>query len=261
MNRRAQLICAWTGPVLAVLFLIGAVLLGRFIPPWVRPHYSADKVARIFAQHHARILAGAFVSIISMSLVAPWGVSIAAQTRRKEGSFPILTYVQLMCVAIGTTVVILMCMMWAAAAFRPHAYAPQTVMALNDVAYFLFLFTWAPFSIWTCAVALCIFLDTSGEPVYPRWAGYLSIWTAILFVPAGLMAFFKHGAFSWAGLMTLYVPVAIFFVWLAGMTYLTIRNINRGAYEPSPEPTPALHNSAPRSSVEVGAGAQGVPAT
>jgi hypothetical protein len=65
MNRRAQLICAWTGPVLTVLFLIGAVLLGRFIPPWVRPGYGAQKVAHIFAQHHGRILAGAFVSIIS----------------------------------------------------------------------------------------------------------------------------------------------------------------------------------------------------
>jgi hypothetical protein len=148
---------------------------------------------------------------------------------RKEGEFPILTYVQLMCVAVGTAVVVLMSMMWAVAAFRPHEYAPQTVMALNDVAYFLFLFTWAPFSIWTLAVALAILLDTSGTPVYPRWAAYLSIWTAILFVPAGLMAFFKHGAFSWAGLMTLCVPVGIFFVWLAAMTTLTIRNIRRGA--------------------------------
>ena len=232
MNRRAQLICAWTGPLLAVLFAIGAVLLGRFIPPWVRPHYSAQKVAHIFALHHGRILAGAFITIISMSLVAPWGVSIAAQTRRKEGEFPVLTYVQLMCVAIGTTVVVLMSMMWAVAAFRPHEYSPQTVMALNDVAYFLFLFTWAPFSVWTLAVALTILLDTSGEPVFPRWAAYLSIWTAILFVPAGLMAFFKHGAFSWAGLMTLYVPVGIFFVWLAAMTYLVIRNIKRGESHP-----------------------------
>lgn len=107
MNRRAQLVCAWSGPLLAVLFLIGAVLLGHFIPPWVRPHYSAEHVWRIYAQHHTRILLGAFVSIISMSLVAPWGVSIAAQTRRKEGDFPVLSYVQLMCVAVGTTVVVL----------------------------------------------------------------------------------------------------------------------------------------------------------
>jgi hypothetical protein len=238
MNRRAQLICAWCGPLLTVLFFIGAVLLGRFIPPWTRPHYNAQHIAHIYALHHTRILVGAFIAIISMSLIIPWGVSIAAQTRRKEGSFPVLSYVQLMCVAVGTAVVVLMCMMWAVAAFRPHEYAPQTVMALNDVAYFLFLFTWPPFSLWTASVALAIFLDTSGEPAYPRWIGWLSIWTTILFVPAGLMAFFKHGAFSWAGLMTLYVPVGIFFVWLAGMSYTTIQNIRRGQHHLLPHEEP-----------------------
>ena len=240
MNRRAQLICAWTGPVLTVLFLIGAVLLGRFIPPWTRPHYTAQHVAAIYAAHHTRILIGAFITIISMSLIAPWGITISVQTRRKEGNFPVLSYVQLMCVAVGTVVVVLMSMMWAVCAFRPHEYSPQTVMTLNDVAYFLFLFTWPPFSVWTGSVALSIFLDGSGDPVYPRWIGWLSIWTAILFVPAGLMAFFKHGPFSWAGLMTLYVPVGIFFVWLASMTYCTIQNINRGQHHLLPHELEAL---------------------
>jgi hypothetical protein len=64
--------------------------------------------------------------------------------------------------------------------------------------------------------------------VFPRWLAYLSILTAILFIPAGLMVFFKHGALSWAGLMTLYLPVGAFFVWLAGLTYCTIKNINAG---------------------------------
>lgn len=140
-------------------------------------------------------------------------------------------------------------MMWATAAFRPHEYSPQTVMTLNDVAYFLFLFTWAPFSIWTAAVALSILLDTSGAPVYPRWAAWLSVWTAILFVPAGLMAFFKHGAFSWAGLMTLYVPVAIFFVWLAAMTWLTIQNIRRGAFHVAAHEAGAAATAVPAGAV------------
>jgi hypothetical protein len=234
MNRRAQLICVWTGPLLTVLFAIGAVLLGRFIPPWIHPHDSAAKVAATFAQHADRIRIGAFLTIISMSLIAPWGVVIAAQTRRREGNFPVLTYVQLMCVAVGTAVVVLMSMMWAVAAFRPHDYSPETVRFANDVAYFLFLFTWPPFSIWVGSIALSIFLDPTDEPVYPRWAAYLCIWVGILFVPAGLMAFFKTGAFSWAGLLALYVPVGVFFVWLIAMTVLTIQNINRGAvHEPS----------------------------
>ena len=235
MNRRAQLIMCWMGPLCALLFAIGAVILGGFIPPRWNPSDSALKVAQTYAEHTDQIRFGALITIISMSLVAPWGVTIAVQTRRTEEGFPILSYVQLACVAIGTTIVILMSMFWAAAAYRPFdlpgGYAPETVRQLNDVAYFLFLFTWAPFTIWAGTVALAIFLDPDQErPVYPRWVAYLNLWVALLFVPAGLMAFFKTGAFAYDGLIALYVPVGIFFVWLAVMTTYTIKNINEGYY-------------------------------
>ncbi|MHB8695378.1 MAG: hypothetical protein ACYDHH_29475 [Solirubrobacteraceae bacterium] len=228
MNRKTQLIAVWCGPLCAVLFAIGAALLGRFIPPYVRPHYGAAQAAHIYAEHASRIRLGAFIACISMSLVGPWGCSIAAQIRRTEGDFPILTYISLTCVAIGTTIVVLMCCCWGVAAFRPGDVSPQITQFANDLGYFIFLFTWPPFSVWGIAVALAIFTDQNEVPVFPRWLGYLSVWTALLFVPAGLMIFFKTGAFSWAGLMTLYVPVGIFFVWLAGLTYCTIKNINAG---------------------------------
>ncbi|TAM69787.1 hypothetical protein [Mycobacterium sp.] len=237
MNRRAQLICVWSGPLLTVLFIIGAVLLGRFIPPLIAPSDSAQMVAAKVADHGTRIRLGALITIISMSLVAPWGVTVAAQTRRKEGNYPILTYVQLMCVAVGTTVVVLMSMFWAIVTFRPDTYSPEFMQFANDIAYFLFLFTWPPFSVWVLAVALAVLLDDSGAPVYPRWVAYLSLWVFILFMPAGMMAFFKHGVFAWNGVMALYIPVGIFFVWLAVMTVYTIKNINAGAYhDPRTEP-------------------------
>src|SRR5439155_158418 len=134
-----------------------------------------------------------------MSLIAPFGIAIAVQFRRTEGRFPIWTYVQIASSAIATTIVVFMSMFWAIAAFRPETYSPETVQVLNDIAYFIFLFTWTPFSIWVIAIALAIFQDETARPAYPRWVAYLNLWVAVLFVPAGLMAFFKHGAFSWAG--------------------------------------------------------------
>lgn len=246
MGRRAQLVCVWCGPLLTVLFAIGAVLLGQFIPPLVDPSDSAREVATKFADNTDRIRIGAFLTIISMSLVAPWAVTIAAQTRRTEGRFPVLTYVQLMCIAVGTAVVVLMSMFWAVTAFRPDEYPPAIVQFSNDIAYFLFLFTWPPFTIWVVAIALAILLDRSEVPVYPRWVAYLNLWVGFLFIPAGMMAFFKTGAFAWNGLLALYVPVIIFFVWLVVMTVFTIKNINREAAssEPAasrpPEPAPRV---------------------
>ncbi|CDO90183.1 hypothetical protein AWC29_26915 [Mycobacterium triplex] len=41
--------------------------------------------------------------------------------------------------------------------------------------------------------------------------------------------------FAWNGLMALYIPVGIFFVWLAVMTFYTIKNVNAGAYHHDPQ--------------------------
>lgn len=231
MNKKNQLIAIWCGPACAVLFALGAAVLGRFIPPRVTPDMGAIQVARLFAAHTGEIRVGAMITVISMSLVAPWGVSIAAQTRRTEGRFPILSYVQLMCVAVGTTVVVLMSMFWAVAAFRPGQYSPETVMVLNDIAYFLFLFTWTPFTIWAIAVAMAIFSDPSPTPVYPRYVAYVSLWTALLFCGAAGMEYFKTGPLAWNGVLALYIPVGIFFVWLAVLTYESLKNVKNGLHE------------------------------
>jgi hypothetical protein len=237
MNRKAQLICVWCGPVCAVLFAIGAVFLGQFIPPLVSPSDGAAEVARKFAEHTGAIRVGAMICVISMSLVGPWGAVVAAQFRRIEGRFPVLSYVQLVCVAVGTAVIVLMSMFWAVAAFRPESYSHETVMVLNDIAYFLFLFTWTPFVIWALAIALAIFTDNNKVPVYPRYVGYVSLWTALLFCGAAGMEYFKTGPFAWNGVGALYIPVGVFFVWLAALTVETVKNINRGEFDPSGLPS------------------------
>ncbi|WP_067671466.1 hypothetical protein [Nocardia miyunensis] len=230
MNKKAQMICVWCGPLCGLLFAIGAVFLGRFIPPLVAPSDGALVVARKWAEHTGEIRVGAMICVISMSLITPWGAVIAAQFRRLEGRFPVLSYVQVICVAVGTTVVVLMSMFWAVAAFRPTSYSPETVMMLNDIAYYLFLFTWTPFVIWALAVALAVFTDTGEGPVYPRYVGYISLWTGLLFCGAAGMEYFKTGPFAWNGVMALYVPVVVFFIWLAVLTVETIKNLNRGNF-------------------------------
>jgi hypothetical protein len=230
VNKKTQLICVWCGPVCAVLFAIGAVFLGEFIPPLVAPSNGAGEVARKFAENTGPIRVGAMLSVISMSLIAPWGAVVATQVRRIEGRFPVLTYVQLVCAAVGTAVVVLMCMFWAVAAFRPESYSNETVMVLNDIAYFLFLFTWTPFVIWALAIALAIFTDHNDVLVYPRYVAYVSLWTALLFCGAAGMEYFKTGPFAWNGIMALYIPVAVFFVWLTVITVETIKNINSGQF-------------------------------
>lgn len=229
INRGVQLLCAWCGPLSGVIMLIGFVGIAQFVPP-PHPTDSAAQIRDFYLDDLTSIRIGMLLSIISMALIAPWGAAIVAQTRRMElRGYPILASTQIALlgslVALGSASVLV----WALAAFRPDELAADTTLMLNDFGWFLFLFTFAPFTVWCFVVGLSILLDKRPVPIFPRWAGYLSFWCGALDIPAGMIVFFKTGPFAYNGLMALYVPFVAFLVWLVVMSVLTIKAINKQA--------------------------------
>lgn len=210
---------------MAIITLIGAVLVGRFIPPFMDPSSTAAVVAAKYAEHATGVRIGAIVSAVGLCLIAPFGGALAAQTRPAEGARPILTYVQVASVAVASVFVVLACTIWALTAFRPGDYPPELVRYSNDLAYFLFIFTWPPFTVWFIAIALAAFKDPDQAP-FPRWSGYLCLWLAVQISAGALIAFFKTGPFAYNGLFALYLPVALFFVWVVAMTVVMLRNLS-----------------------------------
>jgi hypothetical protein len=224
VNKTAQRICVWTGPAATVIFIVGFILLAGFIPP-PSPALDANQVVAIFTEHTTAIRIGMLVTQLSMALLLTWGIGVATQMRRCEGSRPVMANVQIASVAVATVIVVLMTVVWETAAFRPDVLPPPVIQAFNDLGWFILLFDWIPFAIWALAVAVPIFSDRGDPTIFPRWAGYVSVWTAVLFFPAGLMAFFKNGVFAWNGLLAFYIPVGVFFVWLICITVVTLRAI------------------------------------
>ena len=233
-HRRAQWLCAWCGPAFTFLFAIGGALIGRMIPPFLDPADSSEVFVSKIVDHLLQVRIGAFIMMLSVCFMAPWGAGMAAQTRRLEGEMPALSYAQLTCVGAGTAIAMMMSFFWALMAFRPEAYAPSVIQFSADLAYFMPLFSWPIFSLWCVAIALAILLDDSRHPVYPRWAGFANLWAAVLYIPGGLILYFKHGPFAWNGIIALYVPFIVFFAWILLMSYLTLRNINSLEREPLP---------------------------
>jgi len=66
-------------------------------------------------------------------------------------------------------------------------------------------------------------------PAFPRWAGYLNLWVAVLIVPGMAMVYSKTGPFAWDGVIALYIPFGTFLVWILVMSPLLFRAINREA--------------------------------
>ncbi|HTF54719.1 MAG TPA: hypothetical protein VK735_45370 [Pseudonocardia sp.] len=212
----------WAAPALSVLFGVGFMPLAGFFPP---PAPSADSatIARLYIEHQLAIQCGCFLMIIGLVLLIPWGIALAALTDRIPGASTLLTYGQLACVATSTTLIEIIPTTWALAAYRPTEIAADITRTVNDFGWFLLLFAWPPFSLWSALVAIAIFRDHSATPLFPRWAAYLSLWNTTLLVPGGLMAFFKVGPFAWNGVMAFYVPLFVFFGWLVAITVVMFR--------------------------------------
>jgi hypothetical protein len=224
LNTTALRLCTWGGPAFVVLEFLAMVPLAGFIPP-PAPSDSAELIASWYQQHTTAIQIGILVWVIGTAFNATFGSAIAVWTRRSE-AMPVLTYVQLVCVSFVLVDAFFTGMVWGVAAFRPDEVAADTTRMLNDLGWFLFLFTWPPFTLWLAAIGLGIILDKSEHPAFPRWVAYYSFWVGLLMVPAGLMIFVKRGPFGFNGLIAFWLPVAAFFPWVCVMTYMVLRAIS-----------------------------------
>jgi hypothetical protein len=224
MDRRLLLVCAWCGPLFALLFAIGFAVLAGFLPP-PSPNDSAAKIVSMYRDHRDAIRFGTVFMMLGTPFIAPWGAVIAAQTRRTERGFPVLACIQLVCVGVVVLTIAVFVLIWAVASFRAGAVSADTTQTLNDIAFFLLLFDYSPFCLWCLTIAVAILRDRSDVPVFPRWAGYVNLWVVAMSLPGGLIVFFKTGPLAYDGLIAFYFPVVIFFVWLVTMTVVTIAAI------------------------------------
>lgn len=222
MNRRVELFCAWSGPVLIGLMFLGLVVFAGFVPP-PSPSDSADEIAALYVRDADGIRIGMVLIMIGGAFLAPWGIGLAHQLKKTSDAHPALTHIQVAASVIAVVVATSFALIGSVTAFRPDDLAPETTRLLNDILWFWWLIPWPLFSIWCSIVGVLILRDTSAEPVFGRAAGYMSLWAAVLYAPGSLCLFFKTGPFSYNGAVVWYVPTVVFFIWILVMTRLMIR--------------------------------------
>ncbi|GAA5150018.1 hypothetical protein GCM10023321_14800 [Pseudonocardia eucalypti] len=227
VSRGQQLACAWCGPLLILLIGGGLMVAGLWPPP--EPSAGAEQIRAFYAENPVRVRGGLALMMAGMGLILLWGASITAQTSRIKTSSTALTFVQVAAFGVATIIGVASVISWGVASFRPDAVSAELTRAFSDLGWFFFVFDWSPLFAWYLAVGFAIFADRGGAPVFPRWAGYLSVWVALLSVPGGLMVFFKDGPLAFNGIFAIWIPLGVFFVWIIAMTALVIRAIDRAA--------------------------------
>ncbi|OHU69580.1 hypothetical protein BKG86_06385 [Mycobacteroides chelonae] len=198
-------------------FVVGWILLARFALPAPSPAWSAEQLAAFYVDNKNHIRLGCIVALFFLPLFAlPLGVVLARLHRAERGT-PVFTYTSLVLMPIALFLLILPFIAWSVAAFRPEQIEPQITQVLNDLGWFIFLFTWAVFTVLFTLMAIAILRAEPGNEPLPRWSAYLLLWCGLLFAGSVLIIFFKDGPFAYDGLVGLYIPAAATAIFQAGI--------------------------------------------
>jgi hypothetical protein len=228
-------VSAWTGPAMTLLFLIGVVPLAQFFAPPYSAQHSPGEVAQMYVEHLTAIRLGCVFMCFSAALFLPFGLSIAAVVRRSDPAGVLLSWLQVASVAVATIVIVFIPIFWGIGTYRAGTVSPEITQTWNDAGWFGVLFAVPPFSLWCLVIAVAILRNGQQRPPLPRWMGYLNLWVAVFFVPAIMMIFFKQGPFAQNGVLTFWMPVAVFFAWIITMSFAVVRAANNQPLETSGE--------------------------
>jgi hypothetical protein len=223
MNRRIELLCAWCGPAFLVVFVVGLWFVAGLIPP-PSPSDSAEHIAAFYRGHTGQVRLGMLICMLGSVLLAPFIALISSQIRRSSPRLELLADVQLICGVIGIVILMLFELLVATIAFRPDM-SPQVLRALNDLAWTTLLWPFSPFSLEYAAIGIAVLMDKREHPLHPRSVGLVSLLVAALFAFGGPTLWAMHGAFSWDGLLTLWVVLGSFGLWVSVMCRSMIRAI------------------------------------
>jgi hypothetical protein len=229
MTRRTEMYCALSSIVGIVILLVGIWPIAGLLPV-PSPNYSAQQIANFYRTDTVRLRVGLFVVLIGVFSYGPLCVAISRRMRRMSPRQSALASVQLSAATVGWVFLFLPFLIMSATAYRPQR-APEITQGMNDIAWFVLVMDFVPFCVQYLAIAIAVFADRSPVPVFPRWVAYLNLWVVVLFIPTGVITFFKTGPLTYGGILGFYIPLAVFAVWLVAMPYAVTRHLQREAQE------------------------------
>ena len=226
-NPRVLKFCAWTGVIFVLMWLGGAGPLTGWL--YLPPPSAADPAIKTAADYTQNLLAlriGVTLCNFACVFYLSWGMLVTFLTKKIEGEYPILFYIQTVSLAVCVVVVLYIAYFWAAGAWRAGETGIEVTQAMNDLGWLGVLYTGAPFASYQIALGVVTLCDKSERPVYPRWSAYFNFFVSVFMFEAAGILFFKTGPFSQNGLFVFYLPMILFFCWILSFSYLAMRAID-----------------------------------
>jgi hypothetical protein len=235
MDKGGQRFSLYCGLAFPFVFFLGMIVAGLF--PLPSPHDSLAQVRHFYARHPDRMRIGLFIMVASAALQAPLAGLIGVHMRRIEGRHSVLAYTEMLLGGVAVLAVLIPVMFFVNLAYRPETRDANTLLFFHDQAWLIFVGMWSAASMQSVCIGLAVLRDRRPTPILPRAYGYFNWWVATLFVPGGLIYFFKRGPFAWNGLFAFWVPASVFGAWFI-VTFVVFHKVI--AEQPADEPATAV---------------------
>jgi hypothetical protein len=228
-----QWVGLWLAPVFGAVLLVAFVAFPGFFPP-MSPRLPAGDVATFYRENQAMIRFSMIVFNLCGVMLVPFFMVIVVQMKRMATPSHVLAYAYLSAVVGGVTLFAIADLMWLIGAFRPER-DPQLILLLNDLAWIIFT---APVGMTVAAnfcLALAVYLDARPQPVFPRWVAPFSILTGLAMTPAVCGAIVQTGPLAWDGVITFWLRIGAYGLFIAVMFFVLRAAIQRQALEATPD--------------------------
>jgi len=205
---------------LNLMFLALWPAWGVFPPPPAT--FTAAEMAEKFRDNSLGMIVGGILMSFGLSLLFVFLGGLVDCLRKMEGRSSALTDAVVMISPFVYFTVMVTTVFFITAGFHPDT-SNEMFRFIADVGFLMMVFPAAPGFVMFVVTGLIILGDVNAEPIFPRWVGYLSVWTGILSLPGFACALLKTGPFAWNGILAFWLPVVVFGIILMVIMWAMLR--------------------------------------
>lgn len=205
---------AWAGPAYCILEALSWGLVAGFLPPPMQS-WSAVEVHQFYLDHNFSIRLGMMMTLFFAPLYYIWSTVVSKLMARVEGPDSVFSTIELLGGFATVIVTFGACCAFLSAGLDTAAKSPQDIKAINDLGWMWFNPTAMVTVFQMTAFGLAFLQDRRKVPLMPRWLSWFSFAMVGTLLVALFTPFFNRGPFAWHGLLTYYVGLGGYFVWIA----------------------------------------------
>jgi hypothetical protein len=160
--------------------------------------------------------------LISYASVAGWtsgfmvplAVVVAIQISRHEKGKPVWSTAAIAGGAMMSVPLVQPPIFWGVAAVTPTR-APEIAAVMHQLAMLTFVTTDQYYIfMWVAIAVIALIPNSVVHKPFPRWFGYYTAWTALMFETGAVAYLTRTGPFAWNGLLVFWLPTVTFFIWI-----------------------------------------------